>query len=93
MQTLESSYGGPALTVADEIPTVALRHKLGQTHVGTPDREVLRIVRDAIRRQSYSREQRRETLRAALWIHRENRAEYRWVMGSSSRDPQTVGHI
>ena len=93
MQTLESQYGGPDLTVSDETPTSALRWKLGKTHVMTSDREVLRMVRDAIKAQGfYTRDQRRQTLRAALWIHRENRAEYLWVCGSSSRDPVSVGH-
>ena len=91
-QTLVSQYGGPTLVVDDETPTVALKRRLGQTHVMTADREVVRMVWDAMKSRGYSRRQRHLTLAAALWIHRENRACYLWVCGSSSRDPQTVGH-
>jgi hypothetical protein len=59
---------------------------LGRTHIGTSDGEVLRDTVRAIRKaaaanpEPWTREMRRETLRAALWIHHENRAEYTRVM-------------
>lgn len=80
-QTLTSEYDREPLTVADEIPTAALRHILGWTHVGTPDAEIEALVRERAAKYGYTEAQTAETISAALWIHEENRAEYRWVMG------------
>ena len=81
-QTLESQWGRPSLTVAAEIPTRALRHKLGRVHVGTDEGELLREIAAAMLRSpdSYSDEQQRQTLEAARWLHAENRAEFAAVM-------------
>ena len=81
-QTLESQWGLEPLTVAAEIPTVMLRHRLAREHVGTPDEEIVALVDEAISRApvAFTAEQRAQTLAAALWIHREQRAEYLAVM-------------
>lgn len=78
-QTLTSQYGQQPLTVDDEIPTHALRWKLGQTHVGTPPADVEALVRERAGGQNYTDSQTEQTVAAALWIHRENLGEYRWV--------------
>ena len=86
-QTLDSQYGRESLTVSALVPTVMLRHHLGRTHVGTSPLEVALDVARAVKRQrakgvtAWSREMRRETYAAALWLHAENRAEYGYVMG------------
>lgn len=89
-QTLTSEWGRKPLTVASDVPTVALRFRLGRTHVGTCDLEVARDVWQAIRQANshgtvplYSRRARRETLAAALWIHHEQRAAYACVMSGA----------
>lgn len=82
MQTLESLYDREPLTVADEIPTSALRHLLGSKHVRTPDAVIERWVRGKIAKSGvdYTPQQIEQTIQAALWIHHENLAEYKWVM-------------
>lgn len=81
-QTLESIWDREPLVCGSEIPTGALRHKLGWTHVSTPDSDVEHMVREACDRApvDYTPAQIDETVRAALWLHEENRAEYRAVM-------------
>jgi hypothetical protein len=79
-QTLTSQYDREPLEVDDEIPTAALRHILGWTHVATPDAEVEALVRERAERHGYTAEQTEQTVAAALWIHEEHRCEYRWVM-------------
>jgi len=87
MQTLKSQWDRDPLTVEDCIPTSMLHFKLGRTHVGTPMREVLREVHDAIKRapnqEAWTREVRRQTLAAAAWMHLENRAEYARVVSGT----------
>lgn len=90
MQTLVSEWDREPLTVADLVPTVALRYHFARVHVGTSDREVLRETREAVRcaRASdprWTREVVKQTYAAALWLHRENRAEYGAVMGGGWR--------
>lgn len=66
------------------VPTHALDWKLGQTHVGTPDAEVIRMVEDAIAQQTdprWTATIKRQTVRYALWRHHLNQSEYRFVMG------------
>jgi hypothetical protein len=81
MQTLTSQYDREPLEVADEIPTFALRHVLGWTHVATPADEVEAMVREkAAKAGGYTPAQIEQTVAAALWLHAENLAEYTWVM-------------
>lgn len=77
-QSLVSEWGQQTLVVAKEIPTHVLKRRLGREHVMTPDAEIELLVRQAIRKspQEYTPKQVSETIAAALWIHRENRAEY-----------------
>ena len=85
-QTLISQWGREPLTIRANIPTAMLQFHLGRTHIGTQDGEVLRDTARAIRKaaianpEAWPRQVRRDTLRAALWIHHENRAEYVCVM-------------
>ena len=81
-QTLTSEYGQDAIDLPAEIPTSALRWILARTHVGTPRRDVLRDTRDRIvaHGDGYTRTQRHETMRAALWIHEENLRRYQSIM-------------
>ena len=81
-QTLTSQWGREPLTVNAEVPTVMLRHRLGREHIGTSDEAIVALVDEAIGRApvSFTAEQRKQTLAAALWIHAENRAEYAAVM-------------
>ena len=82
MQTLISQYGQSDMTLPSATPTVALRWILARTHVGTPNREIIREVRRRITKLGgYTRAQARDTLRAALWIHEENRRAYSAAMG------------
>ena len=84
-QTLESNHGQPPLIVHMWVPTGALRFILGRTHIGTPMREVLREVRRRMNKSGdadfYTRDIRKDTYRAAIWIHRENIGAHRDVMG------------
>jgi len=88
-QTLTSEWNREPLTIAAMVPTAMLRFHLGRTHIGTSDGEVLRDTARAIRKaatanpEPWTREIRRETLRAALWLHHENRAEYARVMSGT----------
>lgn len=80
MQTLKSAYDRDSLEVPDEIPTSALRYILGSVHVATPPDEVEKFIRDRCKRNKYTEEQIELTVKAGLWIHAENLAEYKWVM-------------
>jgi hypothetical protein len=82
---LESEWGRSPLTVDDLVPTVLLRFRLGRTHVGTPTLDVCRdtwksVKHAADRDPRWTRELRKQTLAAAIWLHHENRAEYHAVM-------------
>lgn len=84
-QTLTSQWGREPLTVDSLVPTIALRHHLGWTHVGTSDLEVARDIVRTMRRVDHgetlwTHEIKLQTLRAALWLHHENQAEYARVM-------------
>ena len=84
-QTLTSQYGQEPLTVDALVPTVALRDKLGWTHISTPDSEVEQSTREQIAKISkthagWTAELADQTVQAALWLHQENRLLYRWVM-------------
>ena len=86
-QTLESQYGGDPLTVDALVPTAVMRVMLSRTHVATSD---LDVARDIWRRMKISaedprwtRELRRQTLAAALWLHTEGRREYVAVMSGN----------
>jgi hypothetical protein len=88
MQTFESDYGREPLVVDDLVPTSALRHHLGWTHVGTSDltvaREIVQLMRDVDHKDGrWTHEIKLQTLRAGLWFHRENRAEYVLVMSDA----------
>jgi hypothetical protein len=88
MRTLKSEWGRESLTVNDEIPTTALRWILGSTHVGTPDEEIVAMVKERIAtlkqiETRYTAEQEEQTIAAALWLHHENRAEYAAVMSGT----------
>ena len=85
-QTLESQYGQEPLTVDALVPTAALRYHLGRVHVATPDVEVLADIEPYVRKAAatddrWTDEIVGQTLEAALWIHHEGMAEYRFVMG------------
>jgi hypothetical protein len=85
MQTIESHWGREPLIVDDLVPTVAVRHHLGWTHVGTPDLEVARDIVETMHNVDHgetlwTHEIKLQTLRAALWFHHENQAEYAGVM-------------
>ena len=77
-QTLVSQYGRKSLTLPAEIPTNALRWKLGYIHVGAPDEEIVTLVKRLAK--GYTEAQLNNTIAAALWIHHENGAEYTFVM-------------
>lgn len=59
---------------------MALRHILGSVHVSTPDSEIEKLVLERTEKFSYTPEQTAQTIRAALWLHEENRREYAFVM-------------
>lgn len=86
-QTLISQYDRPPLTVDRLVPTVSLRFLLGRTHVATPPADVEAEVRDRIvstRHRApadWTDDIVEETVAAAVWLHAENLAEYRYVMG------------
>lgn len=77
-QTLTSQYGRESLTLPAEIPTVALRWKLGYVSVGAPEDEIVTLVKRLAK--GFNPQQLADTIAAALWIHRENGAEYTFVM-------------
>jgi hypothetical protein len=83
-QTLESQWDREPLTIDSLVPTVMLRHHLGRVHIGTSDLDVARdtwsAIKQAPNQEAWTREIRRQTLAAALWLHAENRAEYAHVM-------------
>lgn len=85
-QSFRSQYGRKGITVPALIPTFALRRKLGNVHVSTPDAGVERLVREApgIRNDPrWTPKMIEEAVRFALWQHHENRAEYRAVMSGT----------
>ena len=80
MQTLKSEYDIAPITVDDSVPIHNLRWLTDRIHVGISDVEV---ARDFFRRtrngampdgSPIPRALRKETVLAALWLHRENRA-------------------
>lgn len=85
-RTLRSEYGRPPLTVLATVPTFALRYMLGRVHCYTPDDEVVEMTRRGIERSgdTYSEREVEDTIKAALWIHAENRALYQSVTGGLS---------
>ena len=86
-QTLKSRFGRDSLTVDAKTPTVAITDMLGWTHVATPAREVRRQIVEKIRAarlagvEGYTRQIRSDSIAAAIWLHEENRCEYRWIAG------------
>jgi hypothetical protein len=86
MQTLTSQWGQEPLVVDDLVPTVALRHHLGWTHVSASYLTVAREIVEMLQRPvvtddpRWTHDLKLQTLRAALWMHRENRLEYAGVM-------------
>jgi hypothetical protein len=85
MQKLVSEYGQEDLEVEDLVPTNDLRWWLGSVHVATPVEEVrrktLRKIKTATKTdERWTPELIDQTITAALWIHKENLLEYRWVM-------------
>lgn len=91
-QVFRSQYGRKGITVSAECPTFAIRRKLGNVHVGTPDAAIEDMIRNAPGAQSrtdqrtgtaITDQQIAEAVRFALWQHAENRAEYGYVMGGS----------
>lgn len=85
-QTLTSSWDREPLTVDAKVPTQWLDYYLGGVHVGTSTlevcREVWRRIKKAEKRNpdGWTRELRKQTLAAAIWIHAENLACYLRVM-------------
>ena len=68
------------------VPTYAIDRRLGQTHVGTPDTEIVAMIESQLATRTDPRwtpTLRRQTVRYALWRHHRNLAEYRHVMGGS----------
>ena len=95
MQTFRSEYGRPGIRVEDTVPTWAIQHKLGNVHVATPVSEVEAMVAREVERRAacddgWTDKVIRDTLRFARWQHKENRAEYRYVMGGWEEGPQAV---
>ncbi len=88
MQSFRSQYGRKGVRVSDYCPTRAITWKMGQTHVGTPARDVEQLVRDALESKYAKRDPRwtpareAEAVRFALWQHAENGAEYQHAMGA-----------
>ena len=90
MQTFTSDYGRKGIRVPDRCPTRAIRHHLGNVHVGTSDHDVEMELRAEIelaqmgpQGAEWTPEMVRAAIRYALWQHGENRAEYSMVMGAS----------
>ena len=92
MQHIESSWGRKSINVEDRCPTRAIRHHLGNVHVGTPVEDVVLEVKAEIAKMVLTHPDEahlwtpkmvRDTLRFARWQHEENRAEYAVVMGAS----------
>ena len=84
MQHLDSGWDREPIEVSDLCPTIAIRRKLGDVHVGTRPDEVEALIREAARTSKDKRvtpELTDESIRFALWQHAENRAEYAYVMG------------
>lgn len=83
-QRFRSQYGRPSISVSGPCPTFAIRHKLGNVHVGTSDAAVEELIREApgIQRDpAWTPQLVDEAVRFALWQHAENGAEYHAVMG------------
>lgn len=91
-QVFKSQYGQKGCIVSDQCPTLAIDQRLRTVHVSTPDTEVAGMVREAVQVQrgtsirnfqAWTDKREREAVRYAVWRHRENRAEYGWVMGGA----------
>ncbi len=87
-QTFKSQYGRKGISISALCPTYALTSRLGRTHVGTPDEEIVAMVEEQVakvrgtkRDDGWTPALEREAIRFALWRHHENLAEYAWVMG------------
>lgn len=86
-QSFRSGYGRKGITVSTLCPTRALRSRLGHTHVGTADVDIVAMVRNAVAGQraagnnGWTDAMEREAVRFALWQHAENLAGYHFVMG------------
>lgn len=86
-QVFRSQYGRKGINVSGFCPTWAIRRKLGNTHVGTPDSEVEALIRNAPGIETDARWTPKlidEAVRFALWQHAENRAEYRCVVNGAA---------
>lgn len=92
MQDIKSNWGRKGIRVADKTPTRAIRHHLGNVHVGVPTSEVVDEVKAEIARvivkhpdeaDQWTEKLISDTLRFAAWQHEEDRAEYAVVMGAS----------
>jgi hypothetical protein len=84
MQTLTSNYGQADLQLDDLVPTADLRWWLGRVHVATPVVEVEQKLRRKLQRDGidprWTPDLVEQTVQAALWLHKENLLEYKWVM-------------
>jgi hypothetical protein len=63
-----------------------IRQIVNRQHVGTSNRRVIRAVVNGLRRKARTflampKADRRALMEQAIEAHRQNRAEYRWVMG------------
>ena len=91
-QHIESHHRRRSITVSDECPTRAIRHRLGNIHVATPAADVEYLIRDAVNTRralghaEWTREREDEAVRFALWEHAENFALYAYVMSSHVTD-------
>ncbi len=89
VQVFTSSYGRKGCRVPAATPTRAIRHHLGNVHVGTPvsvvRAEIAMEVSKQVRKgaEGWTPEMCRAAERFAEWQHLENRAEYAMVMGAS----------
>ncbi len=88
-RTHESNWGRESITVDALVPTASIDYHLNRIHVGTPVEELLADTRKRITKVAkgkdaalWTPERIAQTLAYTEWRHLENRAEYRWVMGS-----------
>jgi hypothetical protein len=70
----------PIRPAPKRIPIGQIRWLLGNIHVGTSDRTVIRDIRR--RTAQWSRSDRRAAIRYALLQHKQNGREYSEVMGA-----------
>ena len=83
-------YTGPPPKVDPKVPRFAIDRHLGGVHVGTPDHEVEKQIRDAVAHQrkndtkgDWTPKIEEQSVKYALWRHHENLGGYRAVMGSA----------